>query len=534
MSFSNPKTIAAADWDLMRSLFEQCLELPNPSREPFLKKRLPDREDLVKDVLALLDAEQHAKEVGSTFFSTSPSAPAVNLAPGTRIGQYEVLEKIGEGGMAVVYRGRRRGANGFTKDVALKQILPARALSSKVSRMFEEEAKLCSAINHPNIVQIHDFVQSDNSFFIVMEFLNGHSVNKIFEMARERRIAIPPQFSLFVIKEACSGLRYAHILKDPETGQPLRIIHRDISPMNIMVTSEGRAKLIDFGITKFREEASITHTGDIVGNVPYMSPEQASGEPLGQRSDLYSLGVVLYELLAGQRLYRRGNLFEILRSVSRGDLPLRALESLETYEEITEILRRCLTKNPGGRYASAAELYLDLSHCIDTYWPETSEAQIAFWMRRLFDLNSGRFALPAARPQKKMEKARNLKSLVGGAIFIVLLVAIIARFPRLNSKAVIPPPTPSFVTPPNIHQGASLPQGKQCIAHVESNPSGAIVSLQGNRIGKTPLAITLECKRVFHVRLDLPGYSSFDEEISVVGAASRLSHRFLDKSGGQR
>ncbi len=203
----------------------------------------------------------------------------------TRFGKYLLMEKLAVGGMAQLYRAKITGIQGFEKLIAVKTILPHLANEKELLTSFIDEAKLAALLHHQNIVQIYDFGPMEDSYFIAMEYLFGKDLRHIFSKSQEKGKPISNELALYVISRICSGLDYAHNLKDYQ-GKSLNIIHRDISPQNIFVTYEGEVKIVDFGIAKAASQSTITQLGMIKGKISYMSPEQASGQPIDHRSDI--------------------------------------------------------------------------------------------------------------------------------------------------------------------------------------------------------------------------------------------------------
>jgi serine/threonine protein kinase len=269
-----------------------------------------------------------------------------------KFGQYELLERVAVGGMAEVYRGRVAGAEGFEKWVAIKRILPEYARDERFISMMLTEARIHSALSHPNIVQIHDLgISEDGEYFIVLEYVEGHDLRAVMEAAAELGVQIPDSLALHVADVLAQALHFAHELKDPE-GQPLGIIHRDVSPSNVLISNSGEVKLSDFGIAKRRHDHSFV--GSLKGNLVYMSPEQARRVPLDRRADVFSLGAVLFEMLTGHKVREITDDVSGFRDVASGLVrSARALrpDLPEAYEQL---LLRALASNPADRFQDAA------------------------------------------------------------------------------------------------------------------------------------------------------------------------------------
>ncbi|MGD8756604.1 MAG: serine/threonine-protein kinase, partial [Desulfobacterales bacterium] len=219
-----------------------------------------------------------------------------------QLGKYQLLQKIAVGGMAELYRAKVTRDHGFEKQVAIKKILPHLSDEGNLVKAFIDEAKLAALLQHENIIQIYDFGSIDGGYFIAMEYLFGKDLRKLINKVKKAGSPLDLENTLYIVSRICAGLDYSHKLKDLQ-GKPLNIIHRDINPQNIFLTYEGQVKIIDFGIAKAASHNSTTHEGLIKGKVAYMSPEQALGNTIDHRSDIFSTGIILYELLAGRRMF---------------------------------------------------------------------------------------------------------------------------------------------------------------------------------------------------------------------------------------
>lgn len=278
-----------------------------------------------------------------------------------RIGRYEVIRKIATGGMAELFLARFVGPGGFEKRCALKRILPQFAADQVFTRMFLNEARVTAMFDHPNVVQIFELGQDEKGqFFIAMELVNGINLRQLLQLAIERDVKIPPELAAFMVSQALDGLAYAHGFHDP-SGRALNLVHRDISPQNILVSYDGAVKLVDFGIVKGSSISGETQAGMLKGKIAYMSPEQASGEPMDGRSDLFSLGVCFYELIAQERPFRGVNELMTLKAIL--DKPPTALTRYlpEVPESLERAIYRALEKDPEDRFTSAREFHLELT-----------------------------------------------------------------------------------------------------------------------------------------------------------------------------
>ncbi|HSB71533.1 MAG TPA: protein kinase [Candidatus Methylomirabilis sp.] len=300
----------------------------------------------------------------------------------TRYGKYLLLEKLATGGMAQLYRGKIVGVQGFEKIIAIKQILPHLSTEKELVDAFIDEAKLAGLLNHQNIVQIYDFGQIEDSYFICMEYLFGKDLRVIASKSYERQVPLGLQNALYIATRICAGLDYAHKLKDFQ-GKALNIIHRDISPQNIFITYEGEVKILDFGIAKAASQSTITQMGMIKGKVAYMSPEQASGNPIDHRSDIFSAGILFYEMLSGRKMFQ-GDTMQILAKVRRAefDPPEAAIPAMPV--TLYRILHQALAKEPSDRYQTCGEMLADLEECMVGLEIRPSSRTLGEYMKGLF------------------------------------------------------------------------------------------------------------------------------------------------------
>ncbi len=224
------------------------------------------------------------------------------IRPGRRIGKYEILQHMANGGMAEIYLARATGIEQFQKLCVIKRILPAVAGDPNLVGMLLDEARIAATLHHSNIVQVFDIGEADGEYFIAMEYLHGRDVAAVARVLRQRGLRLAEDQALSIVLGICAGLHYAHERAD-DAGRPLGIVHRDVSPTNAIVTYDGGVKLVDFGLVKAEGRATESRSGSLKGKLAYMSPEQCRARPLDRRSDIYSLSIMLWELTTGQRLY---------------------------------------------------------------------------------------------------------------------------------------------------------------------------------------------------------------------------------------
>ena len=305
------------------------------------------------------------------------------MAEPARLGKFVLLNKIAVGGMAEIFRARAFGASGFEKDLVIKRILPHLSENADFVKMLIDEAKITVALAHPNIAQIYDLGRADNTYFIAMEYVHGRDLGRIMRACVETGIALPREHILHISTQICNGLDYAHARKD-RRGQPLNIIHRDVSPQNVLISYDGAVKLVDFGIAKASNKIGVTRMGEIKGKFAYMSPEQARGEELDRRSDIFAAGILLYEMLAGQRAFFRGSEIQTLRAVQ--ECRFRRFEDLgiKVDDDLKAIVYRALTGDRELRYQDAGGMAADLTRYLHTHAPGYTPHRLAEFMSILF------------------------------------------------------------------------------------------------------------------------------------------------------
>jgi eukaryotic-like serine/threonine-protein kinase len=301
---------------------------------------------------------------------------------GTLVGKYELLTLLSAGGMAELFLAYTQGPGGFRKYVVLKRILPEARDNEQFVKMFLDEARITAAFNHPNIAQVYDLGDDQDGLYLAMEFIGGQNLNQVTNGCARARAVMPLGFSASVVHDCALALHYAHTFRDP-TGREYPVIHRDVAQKNIMVTYEGLVKLLDFGIAKARGSLGKTHAGAVKGTAGYMSPEQVRGEPLDGRSDVFSLGVVLYEMITGRRLFAANTETEEMRMIL--DAPIvRPSEVFAVIpEELSDVAMRALAREKADRFASGKEMAKALSaSCGHLLF---DQEQRAVFMRELFE-----------------------------------------------------------------------------------------------------------------------------------------------------
>lgn len=301
-----------------------------------------------------------------------------------QFGKYLLLEKVAAGGMAEVFLAKSAGAGGVNKFVAIKRILPQFSGHQEFIDMFKEEAKIAVNLNHGNVVSIFDFGIEKDSFFLVMEYVAGKNLRQIINEIKKINKTFSIEQVVYMIKEVAAGLDHAHRCVDSATGRPLNITHRDMSPQNVMVSFEGEIKVIDFGIAKAESQLETTKAGTLKGKFGYMSPEQAEGFPIDPRTDIFALGIVLWELLANDRLFTANNEAAILRKIRDCQIPSIRKINPAVPPELERIVNKALAKDKNLRYQTAANFHRDLNRFLNTQYPDFSPHDFSVFIKDSF------------------------------------------------------------------------------------------------------------------------------------------------------
>jgi serine/threonine-protein kinase len=341
---------------------------------------------------------------------------------GEFLGRYELLHRLGAGGMGEVFLARQQGMEGFEKFVVVKTLLPNLNDNRDFVKMFFDEARIASMLCHPNIAQIYDLDEASGRYFIAMEYVHGESLRATMRAAQAVPGGIALGLKCRIIAGAAQALDYAHGARDT-AGQPLDLIHRDISPGNIMIAFSGGVKLVDFGVAKANNKLARTAAGTIRGTYAYMSPEQALGSPLDRRSDVFSLGIVFHELLTGQRLFSRDTLLETIRAVVEAPIPLPSSIVRGIPKALDAIVLKALARDVADRYPSCAGLRADLEALIERQRLPAMPSRLAAFMAVLFPESSAPDALFKRLPPEPLPLGEQTHSLPG-------------------APAVLPPPLP--------------------------------------------------------------------------------------------
>jgi serine/threonine protein kinase len=375
------------------------------------------------------------------------------------IGRYTLFDKIGRGGMADIFLARAESDLGASRLLVIKQILPHLAASREFSELLITEAKLAARLDHANIVQVHDLGRADGHLYIAMQYVEGFDLTELLRRCSRTKTALPVQYSLLVIGEVLRGLDYAH-RRETDDGKPLGIVHRDVSPSNVLISFEGEVKLCDFGIARANDVIDTVSDDAIRGKAGYMSPEQAKGNALDARADVFAIGIVLWELMAGRRLYKLGaepgvTLLEQARAAHIPDLPTRGLPN---EEELFAIVGKALAQNPDERYTSAQAMLRDLERYVARSKLIASPIRFGEWLTERF----GEEII-----QQRRARERAVKALEQGPLSVV--------------EAIEPPPASgvpiSISSDPPPSANPSAPDDREGVPPAEAPASARAPSV---------------------------------------------------------
>ena len=272
-----------------------------------------------------------------------------------RLGRYELLQPLGVGGMAQVFKARALGPGGFRRDVVVKRILPEYGRDSEFIRMFVDEAKILGMLHHPNVVQVYDFGEDNGVLFLALEYVEGPSLSRVLRTLRGANKRMPPPIVAFVAREICRALACVHELRD-DKGRPLGAIHRDVTPSNVVLTPAGEVKLLDFGVATFKDALQATKSGTVKGKPAYLAPEQLEGKSIDGRVDVFALGIVMHEMLTLQHLFAGDSDLGTVKQIMEMDIPRPSAGRGDVPDALEQIVMRALERDRAKRFATAAEM----------------------------------------------------------------------------------------------------------------------------------------------------------------------------------
>ena len=296
--------------------------------------------------------------------------------------KYILLDLLGIGGMAEVYRAKQLGQKGFAKQIVIKKLLPQAAQDKEMVNLFIGEARLAAMLQHENVAAIYDFGEIGGSYFLAMEYLSGVDLNTLMKKTRELGEPLEIQYALMIAAKICEGMEYAHRLKDFQ-NKPLNLIHRDLTPHNIFITYAGKVKVFDFGVAKAEILDNKTQAGVVKGKLSYMSPEQISGEKIDSRSDIFSIGILLYEMLSGKRMYMGDTATLIQKCLTVDFVPLREINP-DLPSELYTILDKALERDREKRYQNCGQMQTDIEDLMFSMGKRTDAKNLQNYIREMF------------------------------------------------------------------------------------------------------------------------------------------------------
>jgi eukaryotic-like serine/threonine-protein kinase len=482
-------------------------------------------------------------------------------------GKYRVIAELGQGGTANVYLAVARGPSGFNKLVVLKFLKAELAVEPEFRRMFLNEARLAARLNHPNVVQTNEVFEEDGRPIIVMEYLEGAALSRIVSRAREQGQPIPMAMHLRVICDVLSGLHYSHELRDYD-GTPLGVVHRDMTPQNVFVSFDGKVTLLDFGIAKLTGAIAETQTGVLKGKLRYMPPEQIMGEVVDRRTDIFAVGVMMWEAVTREKMWRGLADATVMHNIVNGVIPTPRSVRSDVPQRLEQICMKALATNPNGRYATAAELQLDIEEWLsgNTVTNRTIgqfvSAVFGDVRARTRDLIERQLAqvekheaqpsqadeagrLPNLTQQAYSQTSRSDRPLPRGrsswkrAVFwfsLPLILAFVGFYARRAWKrpsiAVVAPAAPAMETrtlpateptPPAAEPKASLsPSAARVELKLSALPEHAKLYLDDQPLASNPFKAVIPADHESHaIRAEAPGYASekkvitFDKDVDL-------------------
>jgi len=419
---------------------------PRPQPVPSQTAAMPMARSSAETVRIPIPALERMPIAQPVFPAAVPEPHPEDEEPsdGTKFGQYVLLEKIATGGMAEVWKARMRGVEGFQKIVAIKKILPHLSDNQDFIEMFVDEAKLAAQLNHNNIIHIYDLGKIQSSYYIAMEYIDGYDLKNILKKAQERDQPLSVEIALFIASKVAAALDYAHRKRDFEDKE-MGLVHRDVSPQNVLISQEGDIKLCDFGIAKAASKASHTQAGALKGKLQYMSPEQAWGRNIDRRSDIFALATVLFEMLTARKLFSGDNELSILEQVREARVTKPSELNDEVTPQIDAIVLKALQKDPANRYQTAGEMQRDLDAVLYNFRPTPTSADLAIYMHRLASSavveQHHVEAMPMPEPAPAANELRPIKP-AAVAVPSPMPAAIPAAIPAAAESAKKPPIVP--------------------------------------------------------------------------------------------
>jgi len=478
--------------------------------------------------------------------------------------KYEIQHRLAVGGMGEVFYAVQRGAvKGFERPVILKNLLPDLAQQEGFIEQFLDEARVAATLNHPNVVSIYEVGLWNGTYFIAMEYIGGRNLSQLIKASLKKNLPIPPAVVARIIHDAAVGLDHAHSAKDGQ-GRSLNIVHRDISPQNIMVREDGVTKVVDFGIARASNRASRTATGAVKGKLAYMAPEQVTSRNVTGLADQFALGVVLWEMCTRRRLFHSESELDLFKMVMEAEIPRPSLFVPGLPEDLDDIALRMLQRDPKERFVSIAEVARELELFLVKFSPPSSESPVAAYMRLLGveDLqqqkppratpsnqnfvislkgtpaDSGTVTTPSppprAEPPKKPPVA--LIAALGGLLVLAGAGVAVLMSRKPEPLPVQPPPQQPVkvveAEPPRRVEAQPTPvepevkpAGKLVVSWT---PAGAVLRVDGRKRGESPQTLEVPPGQSVHLQLEKAGFNPLEQDATVeAGAEEKLELKLV-------
>lgn len=439
-----------------------------------------------------------------------------------QLGDYEIIERIAQGGMAQIYKAKTADPNGIARLVVIKRILPHISSNPEYVEMLIDEAKIAVHFNHGNIAQIYDLGKAGDDYFIVMEYVDGKTLGQIVREFKDREEKVPLEIAVYCLMEVCRGLDYMHSRTNAD-GKPLGVVHRDISPQNIIMSYSGTVKIIDFGVAKAVEKSSNTESGVLKGKFAYMSPEQAQGNPIDRRSDIFAAGILLWEVITGERLFKRKSNLDTVKAVQKAQVTPPSKMRKGVPKALDKIIQKALARKPSSRYQQASEMAEDLARFLSEHYPDFRMLNVTQFLYRYFGPEPDEEGLPPEMAELAVEKKQKpppLKNIPDPSAEEVTEV----DFGDQIRSALASGKTGKIIAASLAGGGVLLlivlvsllfPGFNRGILNLEVIPQGATVSINGETLPEGAHSIERPANRPLKVRASLAGYHPFETEVEL-------------------
>ena len=441
--------------------------------------------------------------------------------PSDSYGRYRVVGPLSKGGMAEVWLALQLGVQGFSRVVALKRVLASHQEDAAFLEMFLDEARLAARLDHPHIVRIYELGQEGDSYFLAMEYLPGEDLRQLHDLIATANLRVAPELAAHLVERAADALHFAHELTD-ENGSPLNLVHRDVSPSNVIVTYDGQVKVVDFGIAKAKGNAFQTGANVMKGKLGYLAPEQFTGAPVDRRTDVFGLGILLWELLTNTRLFVRDSAAATMAAASVGEVPPIKTFREDISPQLEGIVQHALEHEPSRRFQTAGEMRDALEHYLRTEGLPPTTRDVAEWIQNLGGTRRAELKLAIARGTNVSSSYQELTRLPWDATPAPMLSSSARRTNRPVWQVVLfgvwgigALVLAALFT---MHTRQAPPEPVPLAsAQFVSEPPGAFIFLRGEPSGRvTPATLSgLDPSSPLQFRLEKPGYATLTGQLEL-------------------